>query len=301
MKNWTKILLPLSIILVGIVAGQAILQNKQAKPQKSGYLQTVSGISDSSLDGVEISEKNEKIVLNKENDVWKLGGKKADAGKINQLISIVLNKEGSNYELISQNPSRFDEFSVSSASAKKVVMKSGNVQKFTLFIGGSSYPGTFVRPENGNDVYLTAQSLGELVATDSQSYFDKTVVFLTKDAIKKITTSYGKRGFVLVKENNKWKFENSNKEPNEEKVNELTGNLGNFKADKVLEKTNDKKGYPQNLGSLLVELTDGKTESLNFYKGATDVLIIRKSDGQLFTVSEPIVKNILKQESDLIK
>ena len=44
MKNWIKLLLPLAIILAGLAVGQKVLQNKQNKPVKTAYLQTIAGV-----------------------------------------------------------------------------------------------------------------------------------------------------------------------------------------------------------------------------------------------------------------
>jgi len=300
MKSWTTYLIPVFIILTGVVVGQKILQNNQSKPAKSGYLQAVAGISESSIDNLVISDDKGTLTLNKQNGTWKLDGKNADQQVVNNIISVILDKNGGNYELVSQNPGRFSDLSVGDASAK-VTLKSGNVEKLTLIVGSSNYPGTFVRPQKENSVYLTSQSLGEISTAQRQNYFDKAVLNLTQDKLSKIDVNYKAESYTLTKSENKWKLEKSNKEVDESKMSSFLRGLESLKADKVVESAAEKNNYTQKYGSLKIETTDGKSETVDVYKGKSDLLLQRKSDGQMFTSSQSLVDSFLKQSRDLTK
>lgn len=172
MKNWIKVLLPIAIILAGILTGQKVLQNKQNKTPISGYLTTVAGISKDTVDGLVISDGKGVLSFNKQEGIWKLEGKKADQEKVSNIISILLDTDGTNYDLISQNPNRFNDLNVSSTSAN-VSLMSGENEKLTIVVGSASYPGNFIRPIKENNVYLTSKSLGSISTTDKQSYLEQ--------------------------------------------------------------------------------------------------------------------------------
>lgn len=172
MKNWVKFLLPIAIILAGILVGQKVFQNKQNKTVMSGYITTVAGISKDTVDGLVISDEKGLITFYKQEGIWKLDEKKADQEKINNIISILLDTDGTNYDLISQNPDRFNDFNVSSTSANVSLSSSGK-EKLTIIVGNASYPGNFIRPAKENNVYLTKKSLGSISTSDKQSYLEK--------------------------------------------------------------------------------------------------------------------------------
>ena len=247
-----------------------------------------------------ISDGKGTLEIKKLDGNWKIDGIKVDVEKVDNILSVVLNREGKNYELVSQNPNRFTDLNVSSTSAK-LTLKSGTAEKLTLIIGNSSYPGTFVRPKKENNVYLTAQSLNNVSTTDRQSYFDKALFTFQQSSIQKISINNGKESYILTKTDNKWKLENTNKDADESKLNELLSNLQSLKADKVIENPRDKSGYAQKYGSVTVETTEAKSETIGVSKGKNDFLLERKSDGGLFTLSETSVSNILKKSSDLVK
>lgn len=172
MKNWIKFLLPIAIVLAGILVGQKVLQNKQNKTPMSGYLTTVIGISKDTVDGLVISDGKGVLSFNKQEGIWKLEERKADQEKISNIISILLDTDGTNYDLISQNPNRFDDLNVSSTSSN-ISLKSGEKEKLTVIVGNASYPGNFIRPSKENNVYLTSKSLSSISTTDKQSYLEK--------------------------------------------------------------------------------------------------------------------------------
>lgn len=300
MKNWIKLFLPLAIVLAGIAVGQQLWQNKQNKQSISGYRQTVSVIPEKEIDQVLIVDQKGSLAFINQGNIWKLAEMKADDEKIKSIISIILDSDGSNYDLISQNPNKFNDFKVSSDSAK-IILKKGDSEKLNVVIGSNSYPGNFIRLNKENNVYLTTKSLGEISTGDRQNYLDKSVYSGRRDNLKRISIAIEKEKYILTKVDGKWRMENSSQTIDESKLNELLGNLENLKADKVLENSSEENDYKQNYGSLVLETSDGKGETIEVFQGKSGFMLSRKSDGQHFTSPQATIDGVLKTPKNLLK
>lgn len=175
MKNWSKILLPLTITLAAILFAQKIYNSKNSQPILPSYNQRVLNIKAASIDRITLTDKNGQLILNKNPEGWWLNNKKADAARVQELLSIILGPTDIDYELISQNLDRSAEFGLATTSAtiKKLTFSKQNQPLLTVRIGNESYPGTFVQIENEANVYLTRQSLGSLISSDPQNFYEK--------------------------------------------------------------------------------------------------------------------------------
>lgn len=173
MRNWFKIFLPLAVVLIGIVIAQKINSSRLRQIPQSLYLQKVSKINETAIDRVSLKDKNGELVLIKNGEDWLVNNKKVDGNKVKQILDIILDREGYNYDLISQNLNRAEEFGLATTSARRVVLNSGSDEVLAVSVGLDSYPGTFIKIGNATEVYLTRQSLGSLINSDPSNLDDK--------------------------------------------------------------------------------------------------------------------------------
>lgn len=287
--NNLKTLSIIFIVLVGFLAYKIWLP--QIKPQTSAFGEKVKGTTAATVQNIQITKDKDTVILTKEQNEWKVNGKKANKTKIEDMLSQLLPQSA---ELISQNESRQKEFEVANELGTKV--KLGN--SITMLLGKSVSGGSYVRFDNDKDVFLLKNLYAYSISTDNKEWMDKTILLVDKDKIQKLSFQINTSRLSLIKEKDKWTIEGENKEPKKDKLDSLLLNLSSLNADSVADKDTVQK-YPEISNSQVTIEYDGKKETLQFYKGESDYLVKRQSDGENFLVSNSKTEEFQKAPENL--
>ncbi|MCL5004320.1 MAG: DUF4340 domain-containing protein [Patescibacteria group bacterium] len=298
MKNWGRFLLPLIIILAAILAAQQIYHYKFETKASSGYNQATADFKTGDIDQIEIKDSQSNLKLNHNDAPWTVLDKPADEIKINQLLTAFFPKNNQ-YELVSGNPGKLSQFGLDSANVKTIVFHFKSGRSFTVLSGNYSTPGNFLKIDGDNRVYLSDQSLSSLISTDPQSYFNKRLLTLKSEDIKKISVSGPSTSYTLELTGGDWQMIGEKQKVNGDKINSFISSLTSLAADKLVLDQNIKNSYHGAAQAVEITETNNKTQTLKFTAGQSDYLIER-SDGQLFTVSSPLVKDLVPSRTSLL-
>jgi len=254
-------------------------------PEKSTYLDQVKNIQKETLASIEIINGENKLDLKKENSVWKAGGKNADTVKIDTLLAALLPSVAP--DVIAQTDKRYGELDLGDEAATKIRL--GN--SLMLFLGKDTAGGRYVRLEGNPSVYLLKNA--PAVTTDTADWWDKTVVAIDQTKVTKLTFKDNDTNITIVKKDDKWLSEPDSKEAKKEKVDSVLFALSSLTA-QLLYDEQSKTRYPKTANLTVGAEYDGKTEMLEFFKGESDYLVKRLSDGERYVVSEYTISSFLK-------
>ena len=119
-----------------------------------------------------------------------------------------------------------------------------------------------------------------------------TLAAFGSDKLNSVAITRGKEIINAEKKDGKWVLQTSGKEVKEDIWNPIISRLGNFSADALAQSENIKK-YPTQANLTLSLQAEGNSETLSFFKGTSDYLVKRESDGAYFTLSEDKLKDFL--------
>ncbi len=292
MKNKSIIILSaVFLVLVLLVLLQTFLP-KLFKP-KSLYEERFKSIKLDAFTKLEISQKEKAIKLTKEGDTWKLNTKKADKEKVEQAINGFL--DFSKIELVAETNQRHKELELTDDLAKRISL--GDILVLT---GKSEGAGTYLRFEKTDPVFVVKSLSSQNLSLDPQDWYDKTIVKIESKSVKMLGFEKPGEKFALILQEDKWKTEDTKQEVDLEKVNPILTILSSFQALSLPEKEEIVKYPTWPTLSLSLEYDSGK-EKLEFYKGQSDYLVKRGTDGEYFTTSEYQAKDFLTSKQELIK
>ena len=283
-----KLLLIVFVVLVGI------LLFKQYTPslsqENSVYLEKTNSVSAQTISSVEISKGEESVLLKKEGDAWKINDKKADATKINTLLTSILPVTAP--ELVAQTDKRHEELELADDLATEIKLDN----KLTVLIGKSGGSGIYARFDTDPTVYLLKN--GSPIAVTASDWYDKTVLAIDQTKVTKITFREGNSITMLTKEGDKWKGGPKNEDVEKDKVDAVLSQVSNFTAQSMFDVA-EGNTYPKQANLTFTIEYDSKLETLEFYKGESDYLVKRASDGEQFIVSEYGVSSVISAPKDI--
>ncbi len=289
MKNKNIIILTLVFaVLVGFLVVKTYLPRFLSKP--SAYMQKTSSLDKTSVQSLTIKDKTATISIVKENSVWKINGKKADSDKVDNLINQLLTPDSP--ELIAQTDKRHKEFELTDDTATKITLD----DKLTWLVGKSSGTGVYARFEGENDVYII-KDIWRTSLPSVSDWYDKTILEFDQTKLTKISFTQNGKTTVIVKKDEKW-VDTNGKEVKKDKVESLLPQLSNLTAHSLFD-AEKKIDYPKTPTLTVTVEYDGKSETLEFYKGSSDYLIKRMSDKEQFIASEYSILSIVSAPKDL--
>ena len=284
-----KLLLAVFVVLIGLLAF------KQYAPllsqPTSAYAQKTKDISAQTVSAIEISNSSGSVQLKKERDTWKVNGKKADTAKINSLLSSLL--PAISPEIIAQTDKRHKELELTDQLATKIKLDS----KLTLLTGKSGGSGVYARFDNDPAVYLLKNNPS--VTSTVSEWYDKTILAFDQTKATKITFREGNLVIILSKEGDKWKGGSKNEEIGKDKVDPILSQVSSLTAQSLYDAAGGST-YPKQTNLIFTVEYDGKMETLEFYKGASDYLVKRQSDGEQFIVSEYSVSSLISAPKEIL-
>lgn len=280
-KNKTIIrLVILLLLLSGLLAFR--IYTPKFKTEASSYNEKIKGIDSKKIETIDISKKEEKIELKKDSDVWRVNDKKADKEKVEKLISQLLPEE--NIDLIAETNQRHKEFGLTDDLFTKIKLGDG----LTVLVGKSESSGAYIRIDEEDKVFLLKDFSSLNISTSPSFWFDKTIVSIEEESIKKLIFERGGRETVVIRKDEEWIFEKDEKELEKEgkdKMESIIFNLSSFEAKSLVDEDAG-KNYPRFTTLTLTVKYDEEEETLIFHKGKDDYMVIRKSDGESFAVTE---------------
>lgn len=285
MKNKNlKILIIIFIILAGLLGLKNFLP--KIKPETSFYQELVKVTSKQSIQNIEISKETESLQLKKEGGKWRVNNKKADAEKVDSLLTKLF--PDINPELIAQTDKKHPEFELTNELATKIKLD----DKLIILIGKSSLLGAFVRLDGDNKVFLLKDISSNDVSTSASNWYDKTILSLEQTKIQKLSFLQGGEKLILVKKEDEWFIEKEKTKVERDKVESILLNIASFVAQSLAEDA-DRQNYPKSPKLTLVIEHNGQKEELDFFQGKVNYLVKRQSDGEEFIVSETSATNFI--------
>lgn len=280
-----RFLLVILIIVAGLLAIR--ISSPEISSPKPVYLEKIKDLKTTSIESIKIEKAGEKIEIKKENDFWKINGKKAEIEKTQALLSSLL--PSAEPELVAQTDKRHKELELTEDMATKITLNN----KLTIFSGKL---GTYVRFNDSPAVYLLKNPLSiSLIAAD---WYDKTIIALDETKTSRLSFSDGIRTTVLVKKDSKWSTESGNQEAKKEKIDTIFSTLSKLTALSLADRDSAKKYSPRPALTLISE-SDGQKETLEFFKGRDNYLVKRHSDGEYFTIAEYSISSLLTIHREL--
>jgi len=282
----TKTLIVLIAILAILVAIWGVTTYlPKLTPETSSYAEKVKSYDKTTVQSIIIKNSSSSLELKKEGNTWKVNGKKADVSKINNLVNELFPSIFP--EIIAQTDKRHKEFELTKDTTTSISLDN----KLTWLIGKNTGASIYARFDNDNDVYLLKFGTSSL-STQASDWFDKTILNFDQTKASKLAFKEAGNTTTLIKKDDKWVDEANNKEAKKDKVNSILFQVSTLSAQSLYD---SKKNivYPNNPTLTLTVEYEGKSETLEFYKGSSDHLIKRLSDGENFIVSEYSVSSIV--------
>lgn len=269
------------LILLLLLSGLLVFRiyTPKFKTEVSPYNEKIKDIDSKEISSIEISKKEEEIELKKDGDVWRVNDKKADKEKVEKLISQLLPEEKA--EVIAETNQRHKEFALTDDLSSKI--KLGDT--LTVLVGKSESSGAYLRMDGEDRVFLFKNFSSINTSTSPSFWFDKTIVSLEEESIKKLIFERDGRETIVIRKDEKWIFEEDEKEVEKNKVESILFNLSSLTGDNLLNQ-GETKNYPKTSVLTLTVEYDGGKETLTFLKGKTDYMVVKSSDGESFAITE---------------
>lgn len=293
MKTKTLWLLTGLFVVILVLTGLTILGPSFLARQQSPYVKQLKGAKGEGITLITLNKGDERVELNRENDTWRVNGKKAQNDAVGELIQTLIDKPST--QLIAQTSAQHDQFGVASSSATTIVF--GDL--LTLLVGGQTVGGTYVRIEGSDNVFLVSGATDLMLSTSISDWYDKTIVEIDESKLQKVTLKQ-KEEIILIKKDDKWVVEGVEDTTDETKVRSVASQFTRFFADLLVDDAAKRNSYAQQ-PKLTVTLTyDGGSEILTFFEGKNNWLVERASDKELFTVSQSQVEDLLTPRKDFL-
>ncbi len=276
------------LVLIGILALK--LYSPKFSPVKSVYLEKIKGINIQSIQTIGIKKGSQTIKFNKENNIWKIKNEKADADKVQSLLSTLM--ATTIPELVAQTDKRYKEFELTNDLA--TVIKLDN--KLTVYTGKYNGAGIYARLDGSPMVYVLKNT--SAIPTTSSEWYDLTIIALDQSKVTKLSFEDNDTPMIIIKKGDKWISEKTNKEAKKDKVNSILSILSKLTAQSLLEESK-KDSYPASPDLTLVIEYEGKSNTLEFFKGESDYLVKREADSGQFIVSEYAVSSLISAPEEI--
>jgi len=291
MQNKTLIVLMAILAILAAIWGATTYVPKLI-PVSSPYAEKIKSYDKNAVQSIVIRNSSSSLELKKENGGWKADGKKADTAKVNSLISELFPSAAP--ELIAQTNKRHKEFALTSDTATTIIFD----HKLTWLLGKNTGTAVYARFNSDDNVYLLRSVVNSL-SPQAADWYDKTILsFDQTKASKLIFKQTGKKTIALIKKEDKWVDEATSQEAKKDKVNDILAQASSLSAQSL---PDPQKGQAYPISPVLtftVEF-DGKSETLELYKGNSDYLIKRLSDREQFIIGGYAVSPIISAPKEL--
>ncbi len=237
----TKTLLIIGILFIVLLLGWGWF--RWHSPDNSINNLSKLGISKQTIEAIDkiiIKRDNQQLILEKKDQQWYLDGRLVSASKVKKILT-----EMEDWRLegpIAKQPASHERLGVK--DGLQADYWQGEKKKFSLLIGKQAQlpASTYIRRADQNEVYVVDVYLSPYFALSSNYWWDKTVIQLKREAVKKIKFDYPEVNFELVYQDGNWQArrQGGNFAVKPEVMDGLFNNLSSLQADEIV-LTDDKK------------------------------------------------------------
>ncbi len=192
----------LLIVLVVLAVIAFVIEKNRSKSLSPREYYLLKEVELGEVDEISIIQGEDTVNLRKSGGEWMIlvNGdlKRCDKSKVERVFTTLDSLKG---EVVSSNPSKYDEFEVGKDS-RMVVLISGSDTMCTLYIGktGPSFSSTYVRLAGKKPVFLVNRYLKGIFPTETGRWRDRKIVDLDKEKVTGIQIIKGKRILELQRE-----------------------------------------------------------------------------------------------------
>ncbi len=277
----------LFVILVALLAAQIYLP--QVLPKKTPYLEKVSGTKVENISQLVLEKGSDKAELAKDNGVWKIQSKTADAEKVSGLLGGLLPQVEP--EVVAETDAKYADYEVSPELATKITLDN----KTKILVGKNGNGGIYVRIDGQPHVYLVKNV--PYVSSRVADWYDRAISVLDVSKATKLSITSIQGSVDIANKEDKWK-DASDKEVKKDKVDAILGLLSRFTAQSLL--VENKDAQFSNAVAMTVKYEAGPaSDTLEFYQGDNNYLVKRAKDGENFVVNDTAISSLLNAPQEL--
>lgn len=281
------------VLVVLIILSIVIVFIKSHKPTNTPLGNLVNKV-----DNIEVVNNGEVNSLVKNNDQWVLANHNNQVAKQEYVQAIFSAFDDLIVtDVVSSNPDKQSVYEVDD-SGIKVVMKSGDkvLEDFIIGKNGPSWPSSYIRWQNENDVYLVRQTLPQLFGW--ADWRNMTIVQLSPDTITELSWS---NGLHIIKQDDAWQVvEPKELSIEETKIKTVLDNLANLEGTDIADINAGDLNQAEADFILEVKITDDVTYRLAFWnhpkdEGDYDYYVVKEGDDNVYILSKYIAENMEKK------
>lgn len=201
--NKLMLLLVVLAILVGVYF---IVKYTSNQGRSASFRSELVEVDVEKVTKVELLSPTDTTILVKENEVWKVGDKKADENTVKSMIRTLQQIKPS--RLASRSKDTWKDFQVDESGTRVIAYENGE-KALDIILGRFNVEGqrsfySYVRLNNELDVYVAKDFMKMSVNTGADAYRNDDLLKVVKDSISSVSFNYPDSGFVLSKSDNSW-------------------------------------------------------------------------------------------------
>jgi hypothetical protein len=297
MKRSTWVLVVVLVVLG--IATIVVLQQPGEVSSTGSMSETLVDYDSLAVDKIEIRSSKGTVILEKEGGIWNLiSPVKYRADETTVTTAIGKGRSLDLSSLVSTNPQKQELFKVDSLGTlvnvyekgeERASFRIGKASSFRIGKTSSSFTETYVKREGSDDVYLAAGNLAPTFDRQVKDWRDKTIFKSFKDNITNVKFQYGDTTFLLTFQDSVWRVDGDSAV--ESKVSSFLGSLANFQTDEFVD--SDLSKIPKPTGSVEVE---GTQIRYHFNKDSDKYYVQTSRSSQWFEINSWKAKQILKRK-----
>jgi hypothetical protein len=201
-----NIILGILLIILVAVAWTYNGPYQDWKTNKGKPKNIFSGLDVKKIDKIELTSSDQKFVLTKEGDKWRVNNAKGfyvQADIIQGALGQLEAAQKAELEIVSQNKDKKSDFGTDQ-TGQEVKLYEGDKVLLDFVVGNlaSDYISTYIAEINSDMTYQVAVSLASALARND--WYDKTIFTTDKTKINKIRFQINGEEFVVQKQGDKW-------------------------------------------------------------------------------------------------
>lgn len=270
MKSFNNKFLVVALIVLG---GIFILTRVYRAPAlESNIRENVFTLDTAKITSIDITTpKKEMFTLTKTGGRWTISNDEKtagiDKGLFNNMLKTLSNAKPD--RVVTRNEDKWSTYNVDTTGTA-VKFLSGDLENLNLIVGRTSGGATYVRVDDGSNVYAVRPTLDSYFNKDFNGWRDKTFVQLKSEDITSLEFKYpADSGFVVSKGNGgKWMIDNTAAD-SLEVIKYLNKN-----SSRTLSSFSDKTPETEPTYSITLKITDNKVATIKAWKKSNDQWIL---------------------------
>src|SRR3990167_7346937 len=296
----TKLTWYLLVVFGLLIAGMLIYNYTRLaeRTTEEEQRQIFSEISKDSINHITINFDQSETILVKREDIWYVEADnfKAEEGLLNTLFDTLAST--SIASLASENSNKAADFAVDEEQGTKVVLAAGDQEKMNFIVGknGPDYSSSYLKFSDRDSIYLVDQDLTTVFQV--KDFRELRLSSVSSTDIQKITLIHPDNSFSLVREEDRWLWEQSRETTlDQDEVRNLVNRAANLRADSIPEQDME-AGFDAPLLTIKLE-GPGVAEELVIGKKQEEGYFAKNKDNTLYLLAEDNFTDISRKIEDL--